>query len=1248
MTFSESFGSSPLGSSRTLKLLLTDLLSTSIRLLINLITDPVFVDMQLIKMVERKADLNIKHDSQQLDHMNRESISPNNELSIIDLKQCLAEHNFNRLMEILDQCDDIDQLKTIRLNIIGEILDAAVIEYLMKQQQQQSRPDVDENGSNSSRTTSASLPSSSSTSTIFQQIRSFTNPSMEHNNKIRSKWNDLKNGSASFNAKIVGTTKYRSLKAKDIRRLISKLRYAKTICEQKISIQRRHDASLLIVTSPTGTPNTVNQSRNSSVDDWHYSFDLSFNSDLVGSFGANEIPQQQQLRKKNIFKFESIMANEYGRTYFKRFLTQSLFNHGEQRTSRNKFRKDILISECCSYLVDVWQMTQSIFEMYLKSDDQHCNGIDLHTRCYLLAARTISDSRFYYTFSSRFLQLPIELLRSLESFLLGDLNINSVMAHCNIEQLVPKWMMNTTEPFDENCTQSQTESQCLSSIYYVDYLDMFHQLERIIYKCLCDQFYPQFLISNEYDQMLTNYSLINTERRLYTTQWYEDDERRRRQQGRRTFDSTRPIQRIIIHNETIDIVKNRTMLLNCLHFPLFYLLSTITIVQCRLALKIHLKRTITNHHANNGQHQQHQTMVPLFVDLIQLLNHDIIYYHDAYASLHSILTAAYCWLRSDFNCTVCDLRFGTERLDGTPSTSSSSSSIEMVTFRLNVDAQTIGLNQHSSSIRSELCSTFATKWTIANCSLQTIFSNYRYGMMDNLRMMTYLTRYNIVHFVHCLGDCMESTIKRSHDGTNNRLSYWNKLIKHLAQDQLAIKKAIRNEKRQQMKKIKSGIQPERVPETPLSFRRLLDQERRQQQQQQDIVDGSIETNESIGDQNQPIYPQSSESIRSIERLLNQFFTHLCSDRELMKTNGILAMIQYAQPRSISQGSCVRCLLYQLLMDNGDGNDLNRFVHETIINSMVNGNCIELDSLLFNRTVDSNQIMEIGRSTTNLLESAFNLPSMFLSSNTGSSSNHSNTNHCGLPRLDDTDVKSAEKLTYLHARSLLNDQSSIEMLDHSLSSLRYFARFCSQCSERMDSHSRFTSSEWTALECDSSIYSFDDDDDDPFDRTSQPNQLIGGIEESNILEPSFQLLVEVFELKGSNMIRTFRRTLMFAFRLIFGPQLFSRQFKMSLDSMMNESNVLHVINHIDHQLDGWIERKTSSTASHEPELDTNLERIQLVSKQLIFASMPTFVNHLFGNDNMVTGLNKTFDLIQYESLNRQLIYVCFNGFVVFYL
>src|SRR5699024_9517361 len=49
---------------------------------------------------------------------------------------------------------------------------------------------------------------------------------------------------------------------------------------------------------------------------------------------------------------------------------------------------------------------------------------------------------------------------------------------------------------------------------------------------------------------------------------------------------------------------------------------------------------------------------------------------------------------------------------------------------------------------------------------------------------------------------------------------------------------------------------------------------------------------------------------------------------------------------------------------------------------------------------------------------------------------------------------------------------------------------------------------------------------------------------------------------------------------------------------------------------------------------NIARLQILSKQLLFASVPTFLNHLFGAENTITGLNKSFDILQYQSLNKQ--------------
>lgn len=425
-----------------------------------------------------------------------------------------------------------------------------------------------------------------------------------------------------------------------------------------------------------------------------------------------------------------------------------------------------------------------------------------------------------------------------------------------------------------------------------------------------------------------------------------------------------------------------------------------------------------------------------------------------------------------------------------------------------------------------------------------------------------------------------------------------------------------------------------------------------------------------------------------------------------------------------------------------------------------------------------------------------------------------------------------QLMFLHARSLLTERSSTEILDYTLSSFRHFDKFCSVCTEKL-----FSSSSVSELHTSASshrrkvrrikfrLFNIDTQQQasshhhrsaeggsevatdvvaslkgsslteasssllhenigsslfggDGFEPIEPFSFALGEEFESNLIEPLFQLLIEVFELKGT-MIRTFRRTVMFGFRLVFGQTLLSKQMKLSLEHLFTDANILQMIATLQETVHGWndnLEKSNlesnankpmaaasvasvskssrklrhrrngsnlsqqhistsesnhmnsnnmtstsaylsdlnelldsfspllenslvvdnSSNAELNPETNlqpetssggeptnlartatppgsgnaqssssegvnqlseeesssksnkfttkkvdhdaANIARLQILAKQLLFASVPSFLNHLFGTENTITGLNKSFDILQYQKLNKQLIYV----------
>ena len=505
--------------------------------------------------------------------------------------------------------------------------------------------------------------------------------------------------------------------------------------------------------------------------------------------------------------------------------------------------------------------------------------------------------------------------------------------------------------------------------------------------------------------------------------------------------------------------------------------------------------------------------------------------------------------------------------------------------------------------------------------------------------------------------------------------------------------------------------------------------------------------------------------------------------------------------------CLRCLLNEHLVDQNIDN-LNSFIMQSLCFLSFNSG---LDPQTLVSTVPNQDCSENNKekSKTKLLD-AFQMPHQatkrFLQSNSS------------LPQING--LNQSGQLLFLHARSFLTERTSSEILDFTLSSFRHFDRFCPTCLEKLCTlkttttselrvntmgfrkrnslikfrlfniepnhqglyHQQMASSTGSEVAFDVAANFKNGSITDVSSMTSSSmlhenigstlfdNDAFGSMEpfslglgedfESNLIEPLFQLLIEVFELKGT-MIRTFRRTLMLGFRLVFGQTMFSKQIKMSLKHLFTDSNILHMIAILHSTVHSWNEElarntsgaegvktattlesnpnvpiHTSSTVTEPESIDilnksstpdyfydlnelfdtfptlkdtspmtsttnltpesgtrpgsaashseylpipgfvitppadiiteqtdipkddaqptdnhqntaqqqttdeqaANIARLQILAKQLLFASVPTFLNHLFGAENTITGLNKSFDILQYQELNKQLIYV----------
>lgn len=977
--------------STVFKLMLSKFFSVAIVSSINRVSDPTFINYQIVQLIRKRINLKDLIPVEETNVADLRSLSSN--FSVYDLKMCLSEHNFNRLMEILDHCDDIDSLKTIRLHIIEEILDVAVIEYLNKQQNETQRhygsSTSSKNIFNKKKTFDATASSRNNTakSSLFQQLRNTASgtlpfPGTSKDALVPTKEEAIPNEADmfgalqqhfNFNANI--NSKVKVLQAKDLRRLINKLRYAKAICEQKIQVHKRHSALLI----PEFSSKEQTESPSASFyEDSKFSFDISFNSELVRSFRRSSVGEADSLteassvfpnlkpKKKNIFKFKVIMANDFCRQYFKRFLQDSLFNlqSGEfHRSSRNKFRKDILICECCVYLVEVWETIQEMFDHFyhyyhaktsVQSQRQSRQFADLHSLfayCYHLVLQTVSDSRFYYTFSQRFLHLPNDVMKSLEAFLLGDVEL--AMLKRSFEDFSIENFATRLDFSPEDHQQMANSS--LSRIDIPQYLNVFLLLENIIFKCLCDEFYPQFLISSEYDEMLFNSASnsIDVNREVASNRWCSTmftnfdtvDQVLNKQFATMLSSNPKAIHKIQLDGDQVDIVKNRSILLNCLEFPFFCLTSMQFIVQQRLSLKMYMKNFISHICSSNTN-----DVPPLFMEVAQVLSRDIVYYNDIYSHLHSMICSTYSFLHSHFTCNISDVQVhpiqrgpssslesriitfveniffsdnpspSSASTSSHQSSSSSSGQVEQnyrLTFRVNSTAITSpGCDHLHAFIRTQLASNFNNTWSTLH-SFDGFLELFSKWMTPNLRMMAYLNHAGLLDFVHSLGKMLEpkDPLLMKHYDTNSvgsifremeeteRQMYWEKLVRKLANDQIAIKRLFRQEVRDKQKVEKQKSKPQYNER--LSFKKLLDME---SGSSNDSLESSAHQN-TIQANISSSLPQSSEHLDKITYYLNQFFSRLTIDKDLIKTNGFLNLVQYEVCPSVS--SCI-FVLFKLL------------------------------------------------------------------------------------------------------------------------------------------------------------------------------------------------------------------------------------------------------------------------------------------------------------------------------------------------
>lgn len=1233
-----------------LKRTISSIITSLSQMLINQISNPTFINYQLVTLI-KKYLINTRsymrtlidgsggqaHNTMMAYLLNPAKVLQSTDyVSLNEMKLCLNNNEFEKLHDMLDRCSDLECLKHFRLYTIGEMLDVAVINYWSKQEKQ-SKFYV--NGSNVA-----------SIDDRFPFLKKHFN----------------------FNANI--NSKVKRLKQKNLRRQLTHLRSVKTICERQISILGRNSAA------------PVTTDRNSN-DESLFSFDISLESDFVKSFNEKTFLQfsPDPIRKvakqpKRIFKFETIMCNNSLRPYLKLFLERSLFNT-DLRCDRNKFRKDIQISECAVYLIEIWECIHFNLATFQQPIDVNISTI---IPCFYSILVKFSDSRFYYTFSDRFLQLDNSLLKSLERFLICDIDLAAFAKHSQLFKVNELF-----ESIDFSDTRNESNQKLfadfLCSIDAQIYLDPLIQLEKSIYNCLNEEFYPQFLISLEYDEMLRTLKPKSMEIDCpRIPNWFDDKFVAKLHES----NHEKPISKVCLEDEhLIDIEKNRTFLLNSYEFSYFSLASIYRIVEFRLVLKVCIKQNTEKLAIED------RWTSGLYEEIVQILSGDIEEYRQLYAHLRQLVISGFSWMYANFQSEVIGIHMAPnlDPPDSPTKEKPKSGEKKLFAFVENI----IPFNETSSTMKLD----FEFRTTASLCvnrlqnlaaqlsaeqmemicitrswqttrSLDDLVEYFNHHLLPIGRMLIYLSEHQVDAYFDVIR-CLLERSQRSHT-KNESIGKLDRFLRMHNQNLSELKRLHRLETNLRRKANKiSGTKP-------LSFRKLLDRDQHNSLEDQGspISTGSVTSDDSI-------------YMSQISVVLNRFLAQLNTEPNIIKTVGFFNFISGTggEEPVVESYVCFRCLLHRHLASfNCD--DLSGYIIESLM--------VMLETR--------------GQNVRMLYTSVANgeiQPNRPILSNLGSKLLLNHTNN----RLDGSKNRS-NQLLFLHARSLLHNMASEDILDSIVCLFKNFQTvcFCKSCSSRLqwsthswtkrkhskrphvESVERFRlfrhnsdkhdQSSATSTNLESVISS--EDAVSPADQLLMDQLLTEELDDSStdLLEPLFHLISEVFELKGS-VTKNLRRTLIFAFRLLFGQTMVSKPIRTFLQSLHSDSNILRLLSSIQETICSWNseqplesnlelneERVTSpdeflnsvdmeslmaslkeqgvEVGEEEevetqtlPQYDDDLEKarkLQILAKQLMFASVPTVLNHLFGQMNTITGLNKVFDIFQYQSLNKQLIYV----------
>ena len=820
------------GNSLFLHTFVVDICGFLMKNTIELISDPSFINLQLLNIIRRyQFGKELYFDS--VDNIPLgTALNTIKSHTVSQLQKCLHEHNFPRLCEIIDQCDEIDSLRAIRLLIVGEILNAAVIEHLSKSKDRRARGGRNKgsvefnNNSNKNSNSVLRLLSLNSSNVTGNDNAVALDPNKQRHSKLSRV--------ASFKLN-VPESKAKILQSKDLRRFSNHLRFAKTVCEQKIRACKRQNAQQIL--TPRDRRNSL-VSNSSFFEDSFSFFELPINnSDLIRTFTSpnNSLDgtiYQGKNVKKRIFQFRTIMVNDICREWLKRFVGNSLFSQNVMRSSINKFKINSLLSQCCSYLIEVWENCEKIFEKvynFYDECEQNENFNELINDVYLLTLNIVCDERFVYTFSDRFLELPSGILIQIERFLLGQLPLS--MIEPSPDYFNSKNFSQMTD-FDPEIIENIPGISELVKLEFEPLWMIFFELEKIIGQCLQEEIYPQFLISSEYDQMLTDLddqtrgksSEFDFNPSSHAEKWrtqhnlgtkITETVRRRSGQcwsaGKTSFLKVkRPVQKITIGSEMVDITKNRNILLNSLEFGLGTFVYLKALCETRLKFKIFIKHLLTKNFKISSINGGCKTIS----EIANILKDDVVSHHSLYEILHTLSLRLFSWLHSDFKCSpnnfeivhISPDRRNNQRPNTWRGNTFLSSFVGNILGSLD-EKQNGEYDLHftlsmSSNLSAEVLNSLGKKaqnqilsnydWNV-ECSLVMLQKWLQDILSPNLRMLSFLSRFDLLDYLCVFTTNIEG--KRKNNNLIGKKTYpsnwWNNVKKYLCQHETSLQRYMR-------------------------------------------------------------------------------------------------------------------------------------------------------------------------------------------------------------------------------------------------------------------------------------------------------------------------------------------------------------------------------------------------------------------------------------------------------------------------